>query len=313
MPANHPVSFSLFLPQAAQTYQQLRQTALRLEALGYDGLWLVDHMWAEGIPELDFLDGWTAVAGIAEATESLRLGLLVACNSYRNPGLLAKMAVSLDHISAGRAELGIGAGWQESEYKGYGIEFPPVGVRLEQLGESLAIIESLFSRERTNLEGRHYRFHDVPFEPKPVQDRLPITIGGAGKKVLLALVARYASRWNCPMPDVARMPELIEALAAHCKNIGRDPSEITISEQMAVVIGRDAGDLAAQMEVAKMFIGGFVDLNTMAVIGTPDQVVAKLEAKMELGVTDFAIVFGDLGSEATLELFATQVMERFRA
>ena len=97
------------------------------------------------------------------------------------------------------------------------------------------------------------------------------------------------------------------------RDIGRDPGEITISEQMAVVIGRDAGDLAAQMEVAKMFIGGFVDLDTMAVIGTPDQVVAKLEAKMELGVTDFAIVFGDLGSEATLELFATQVMERFRA
>ena len=300
VPSSRPASFYLFLPQAAQGYAGVRDTARRL----------VDHMWAEGLPEVDFLDAWTTLGAIAEATERLRLGPLVACNSYRNPGLLAKMAASLDQISGGRFELGLGAGWQESEYLGYGYEFPPVGTRLEQLAEALEIIDGLFKNERTDFDGRHYRFRDVPFEPKPVQRPLPITIGGAGKKVLLGLVAKHASRWNCPMPDAGRMPELIDALGEHCTEIGRDMNEITISEQMAVVIGRDRQHLAAQVETAKLLIGGFVDLDTMAVIGTPDEVTAALEKRMELGVTDFAIVFGDLGSPATLELFASLVMAR---
>ena len=301
-------TFSLFLPQAAFSYEMIKERAVLLESLGYDGLWLVDHMWPEGFPDVDFLEGWTAVAALAEATERLRLGLLVSCNSYRNPGIVAKMATTVDHISNGRLELGLGAGWQEDEYRGYGFEFPPVPTRLEQLAEALEIITSLLTNDRTTVEGRHYQFRDAPLLPKPIQKPLPITIGGAGKNVMLRLVARYAHRWNCPMPDAHRMPELLAALAAHCEAVGRDMDEITVSEQTAIVLGRDRDDLELKRQMAKAMIGGFVDLRTMAVIGTPEEVAHQLSKKMELGVSDFAIMFGDFGMPETLELFASRVV-----
>jgi len=237
---------SLFLPQAMLSYAQLLERTRLVEKLGYEGMWVVDHMWAGGMPELDFLEGWTAIAGLAAQTQRLRLGVLVTCNSYRNPGMLAKSVATADHISAGRIELGIGAGWMEAEYRAYGYDFPSIGVRLAQLEESLEIITQLFTRERTSFAGKHYTFTDAPFAPKPVQEPLPITIGGGGTRVLMRLVARYAARWNCPMPTAVRLTEHLEALAAHCDAIGRDPSEITIGEQVAVVLGRDDADLKKQ-------------------------------------------------------------------
>jgi F420-dependent oxidoreductase-like protein len=291
-------------------YEMIRERAGQLESLGYGGLWLVDHMFAKGLPDVDFLEGWTLLSALAEATKDLRLGVMVTCNSYRNPGLLAKMAATVDQISGGRLELGIGAGWMEEEYVAYGYDFPPVGTRLAQLGESLEIITRLCSDPRTSYDGRHYSFNDAPFEPKPAQKPLPITIGGAGEKVLLALVARYAARWNCPMTSAHEIGRLREVLRGHCEDAGRDFEEITVSEQTAVIIGRDADDLAAKLGLAKMMIGGWVDIKRMAVIGTPEQVADGLQAKIDSGVTDFALVFGDMGMPDTLELFAEGVVPR---
>ena len=311
MPATPIPTFSVFLPQVATSYSMLKEKAALIENLGFDGLWLIDHMW-QGGPDVDCFEGWTALSALAEATERLRLGLLVTCNSFRHPALLAKMAATADHISGGRLELGMGAGWMEEEHRAYGWDFPEVGVRLGQLEESLEIITGLFKNERTTLGGSHYRLLDAPFSPKPLQDPLPITIGGAGKKVLLSLVARFASRWNCPMPDAHRMAELIEALDRHCTDNGRDRREISISEQTAVVVGRDRGEVAAKHELAKTMIGGFVDLATMAVIGTPEEVARGLEAKTNVGVDDFAILFGDFAMEDTLEVFASEVIPALR-
>jgi alkanesulfonate monooxygenase SsuD/methylene tetrahydromethanopterin reductase-like flavin-dependent oxidoreductase (luciferase family) len=257
---------------------------------------------------LPFLDGWSVITGLAEATKSLRLGVLVTCNSYRNPGLLAKTAVTADHISAGRVELGLGAGWMEEEYAAYGYDFPPVRTRLEQLDEALTVITSLFTSKRTTHTGAHYAFQEAPFEPKPLQHPLPITIGGAGPNVLMRMVARHAQRWNCPMPAAPRLVEHVDALAHHCSDLGRDPHEIVISEQITVVIGKDSADLRTRLEVARATVGGFVDLETMAVCGTPQAVVDGLSTKIERGVRDFAILFGDLGTRESLELFAEHVM-----
>ncbi len=299
---------SVFLPQGALDYAALKQRARDVEALGYEGLWLVDHMWARGAPDVDFLEGWTTITALAEATERLRLGVLVTCNSYRNPGILAKIVATADHVSGGRIELGLGAGWMEEEYRAYGFEFPPLGVRLAQLGESLAIVRSLFEQPRTTYEGRYYRFADAPFEPKPLQRPLPITLGGAGPRVMMKLVARYAQRWNCPMPAAGRLAEHLEALERHCQTEGRPRSEIAISEQVAVVLAADETALRGKRELAQMLIGGFVDLDTMAVCGTPDQVAAALHRKQAAGVEDFAVLFGDLGMPETLELFAREVL-----
>jgi F420-dependent oxidoreductase-like protein len=298
---------SLFLPQAALGWETLRERAHAVDALGFDAMWLVDHMWARGMPDLDFLEGWTAIAGLAAATQRLRLGILVTCNSYRNPGMLAKSVATVDHISAGRIELGMGAGWMEEEYRAYGFEFPPIRVRLAQLEESLEVITRLFTQGRTSFEGKYYSFRDAPFAPKPLQAPMPITLGGSGTRVFMRLVARYATRWNCPMPAVPRMREHLEALARHCEIVKRDPASIVVSEQTCVVLGSDDASLKHKLAMAKTLVGGWIDLDTMAVCGTPDRVVEGLRAKARSGVTDFAIVFGDLGMPDTLELFMKEV------
>lgn len=305
---NDHASCSVFLPQAMLSYAQLLERTRVIEKAGYQGMWIVDHMWAGGMPDLDFLEAWTAIAGLCAHTERIRLGVLVTCNSYRNPGMLAKSVATADHISGGRIELGMGAGWMEAEYRAYGYDFPAIGVRLAQLEESLEIITRLFSQERTSFAGKHYTFCEAPFAPKPLQENLPITIGGGGTRVLMRLVARYAARWNCPMPTAARLSEHLEALAAHCDSIGRDVNEITIGEQVAVVIGRDDADLKSKRELAELMIGGFVDIDALAVCGTPAAVVDGLRAKMAAGVSDFAVLLGDLGTPESIELFAAEVM-----
>jgi F420-dependent oxidoreductase-like protein len=305
-------TFSLFLPQAGLTWPTLRERALQLETLGYDGLWLVDHFWANGMPDLDFLEGWTTLAALADATTKLRLGLMVTCNSYRNPALLAKMAATVDNVSGGRLELGLGAGWMDSEYKAYGYEFPSMGTRLAQLEEGLEVVTRMLRENRVTYSGEHYRVEDAPNSPKPVQSPLPVTIGGAGEKKLLRLVARYAGRWNCPMNSADDVERLRGVLAAHCAEIGRDVNEIIVSEQTIVVIGADEQTFQQKLAMAKAVLGGFADIDKVAVAGTPDRVIAGLRAKMARGVTDFAVMFGDLAQEETLALFANEVMPALR-
>jgi len=313
MSATRPVTFSLFLPQAGLSWPMLRERALLLEELGYDGLWLVDHFWANGMPDLDFLEGWTTLGALAEATARLRIGLMVSCVSYRNPALLAKMAATVDRLSEGRLELGLGAGWMDSEYKAYGYEFPPMGTRLAQLEEALEIVTRMQREKRTTFAGRFHHVEEAPNEPKPVQAPLPVTIGGAGEKVLLRLVARYAQRWNCPMNSAHEIERLRGVLADHCAREGRNVDDIVVSEQTMVVIGADADAFEAKRQMAKAMLGGFADIDKVAVAGTPDQVVDGLRAKVARGVTDFAVMFGDLGMDDTLELFAREVMPAMRA
>jgi len=301
----------LFLPQVGFSYSQIRARALAVEACDFDGRWLVDHMWWRGQPDVDFLDGWATATALAEATDRMRLGVLVTCNGYRNPGVLARTVVTADHVSRGRIELGLGAGWMEEEYRAYGLQFPPIAARLSELGEALEVIAGLFTNDRTTFRGRHYRFREAPFRPKPVQTPLPITIGGTGDRVLMRIVARYAHRWNCPMNRVRDLPRHLDALRRHCDELGRDVAEITISEQVPIVLGRDQTHYRAKREVAERLVGEFVgDLDEVGVCGTPDVVARALRAKCAAGVSDFAILFGDLGMDDTIELFAREVMPR---
>jgi F420-dependent oxidoreductase-like protein len=299
---------SLFLPQAALSYGVLRARARTVEQLGYDTLWIVDHMWMRGLPDVDCLEAWTTIAALAEATSTLRLGVLVTCNAYRNPGMLAKSVTTADHVSGGRIELGLGAGWMEEEYRAYGFDFPSIATRLVQLGEALEVVSSLFTKHRTSFAGAHYRFHNAPFEPKPVQSPLPITLGGSGTRVFMRLVARFATRWNCPMSAAHDIENHIAALRRHCDDVDRDPAEIIVSEQTCVVLGRDDREYREKLGTAKTMVGGWIDLDTMAVHGTPERVAEALRNKRKGGVTDFAIVFGDLGMPETLDLFMREVV-----
>ena len=189
---------------------------------GYDSLWNFDHFYPIlSDPEGPCLESWTTLAALAQVTKRARIGALVNGNTYRHPSLTAKMAMTVDHISGGRLNLGIGAGWFEEEHRSLGFEFATVGGRLRALEESLQIITGMLAGERVTLDGKYYRVADARCVPAPLQKKVPIMIGGEGRKVLLRLVAQYADMWNA-FGTPAHMKELIDVLGRHCDAVGRD-------------------------------------------------------------------------------------------
>ncbi len=303
------VACGIFLPQAGLDFAALSERAEACEAAGLHSLWLADHMWARGLPDVDYLESWTTLSALAMRTSRLRLGVLVLCNSYRNPALVAKMAATFDRISNGRLELGVGAGWMDEEYRGYGYNFPAARVRIEQLEEGLEVMRRLFTEPRSTFQGKYYALDDAPNNPKALQSPWPpITIGGAGERLLLRVVAKYADRWNCPMNAAHELPHKLEILRSHCAEVGRDPDDITVSEQVLIVLGADEADFAERWSRAKQLLAGFADLDAVAVRGTPDAVIAGLREKIAKGVRLFTIMFGDMAPVETIRLFGTRVL-----
>lgn len=301
------IEFAFWSPQAGATVKTLLDRAEMAERLGYHSLWLVDHFWTIGMPDVDLLEAIPMMSAIAARTERLRIGTLVLCNSFRNPALLAKSLTTIDHISNGRLEVGLGAGWMEQEYLAYGYEFPSIGTRLRQLEEGLQILKAMFTENRASFKGRYYTVADAPNNPKPVQKpHPPITIGGAGEKVMLRLVAQYADRWNCPA-GYRDFGKTLGVLHEHCRAIGRDPAQIAVSEQVMVCIGANKAEADRTWEMAKKR----KPFSFTAVKGTPDEVIEQLRERVARGVTMFTMMFADMGPPQTVELFAREVMPAF--
>jgi F420-dependent oxidoreductase-like protein len=299
--------FALFSPQAGQSWHQLEERAHRCEKLGYHSIWLVDHMWTRAMPDLDHLECMAALSALAARTEKLRLGVMVLCHSYRNPALLAKSLCTIDEISNGRLEVGMGAGWMEEEYRAYGYEFPPIAVRLKQLEETLQILKAMFTDKRTNFEGRYHRVTDAPNNPKPIQKPYPpITVGGSGEKVMLRLVARYADRWNIPS-GYRSLDDKLMAFKGHCQAVGRDFNTIEISEQLLVCIGRSEDEVEQKWKLAK----GLKPFVYTGIKGTPPRIVEALNQRVGKGIKMFTIFFSDFAPPETIEMFAREVMPAF--
>jgi F420-dependent oxidoreductase-like protein len=227
----HPLRFGLKLSGQDTTIEALRAVWRIADEGGFDHVWDFDHLASigDGGPDRPIYEGWTLQAAIAEATKRVRIGCLVTGNTYRNPALLAKEAVTVDHLSGGRLEFGIGAAWAEIEHEMYGIE--GLDHRVGRLSESLRIIKSLFTEERTNFEGRYYHFKDAIANPKPIQKPYPPFWIGASGPTTLRLVARHADVWNIAGGDPDRVKELTPMLEEACGAVGRDPSEIRRSIQ----------------------------------------------------------------------------------
>ncbi len=301
------VQFALFSPQAGQSYQALVQRAQLVERLGFHSMWLVDHMWTRGMPELDHHECLALMSALSAETDKLRIGSLVLCNSYRNPALLAKSLCTIDHVSNGRLEVGLGAGWMDEEYRAYGYEFPSMKVRLQQLDESLQILKLLFTEKKASFKGRHYVIADALNNPKPVQKpHPPLTVGGSGEKVMLKLVAKHADRWNCPAgyDDFERK---YSVLKEHCKAVGRDPDSIEVSEQLLICIGASKEEVEQKWKMAQ----GLRPFSTTGIKGTPPELVEQLKQRVEMGITTFTLFFSDFAPPPTLELFAREVMPAF--
>lgn len=306
------IKFGLFFPQVAVDFRTVKARAQLADRVGFHSIWFVDHMWSRGLPDLDHLEAWTLMSATAAVTERIGIATLVLCNSYRNPALLAKMVSSLDNVSGGRFLLGVGAGWMDEEYRGYGYPFPSPRVRIEQLDEALTVMKLLFSEPRANFEGKYYSVADAANNPKPVQKpHPPILIGGAGEKLLLRVVAQHADIWNCPNNVAEQLPQKLEVLKRHCDSIGRDAAEIEVSEQTIVVIGKDESDLKQKLGFAKSMLGSVFDIDKTGLVGTPEQLIELIAKRNRDGVSFFTMMFGDLNSAESIELFAEKVAPAF--
>lgn len=211
-------------PQFGFSFHDVVDIARIAEQTGCHALWSSDHLlWDDHSEQRNCLEAWTLLTALAPLTTTLRLGTLVTCNSYRHPGMLAKMVACLDRISGGRIDCGIGAGWKELEYRAYGIPFPSVGVRMAQLGEAVQVLKRLWTRDYASFQGQHYQLDNATCRPKPVQHPLPLWIGGQGEKKLLRLVAEAADGWNMVLGStLAQVRHKLNVLQQHCDAVGRD-------------------------------------------------------------------------------------------
>lgn len=223
----------LKLSQQGTTADELRAVWRIADEAGFDHLWNFDHFAAlGGDPALDVFEAWTLLGAMAEATSRVRIGCMVTGNTYRHPGVLAKMAVTVDHLSGGRLEMGTGAAWAENEHTMLGLEFGTVGGRIDRLAEACRVMKLLWTEERASFEGRYYTLVDAIANPKPLQGpHPPLWIGGAGERKTLRVVAEHADVWNAPGGDPDEMARLSGVLDRHCAEVGRAPAAVRRSVQ----------------------------------------------------------------------------------
>jgi F420-dependent oxidoreductase-like protein len=236
-PALHPVRVGAAFWAQRTDWPSLREAVVAAEDAGADDLWIDDHLLNdEGDSDAPKLEGWTTLAAVAAVTSQARIGHLVTANTFRNPGLVAKMATTVDHISDGRMILGIGGGWFEEEHRAFGLDFGSgFGERLDRLAESVEVIRRLLDGERFSHDGRFYHHHDALAAPRPVQPHLPILIGGSGPQKTLRIVARHADLWNAygSPPSLAASDAI---LRERCIEVGRDHAEIERTVNLNVVV-----------------------------------------------------------------------------
>lgn len=228
-------------PDAGQRYSEVLEVARHAAETGWDGVWFADHFMPNaGTAPADHpvLECGSVLAALGALVPEVQIGALVYGNTYRHPAVLANMAATVDHITGGRFTLGVGAGWQVNEHEQYGIELPPVKQRLDRFDEALQVLHGLLRQPRTTFEGEYYRLTDAACEPKPVQDPLPILVGGGGERRMLQIVARYADLWNAwGTPDVIARKSAV--LDGYCAELGREPDAIARTAQALTVVGGD--------------------------------------------------------------------------
>lgn len=302
----------ILLWSQATDWEAFERSAIRIDELGYDHLWTWDHLYAIfGDPYQPIYEGYATLGAWAKVTKRTRLGLLVGANTFRNPGLVAKSVSTIDHISGGRAILGIGGAWFEQEHTEYGIEFgASPGTRLTWMDEAAGAMRSLLDGETvTSPPGGRYRFSDLRLLPVPVQAHLPIMIGGSGEKKTLRSVANYADQWNA-MGSVEKLRHKVEVLREHCDTVGRDFDEIELTAGCKPIIRSTEGEARALWE-SQMAHNRTpmtrVENDDTFWVGTPDHVAEKMIERKALGFHTF---IGELAApfdDETIDRWITEV------
>jgi F420-dependent oxidoreductase-like protein len=305
------IKFGVQALQAMPDYATLRKVVLECDRLGFDSVWVYDHLQFTYGPTLEC---WTVLAALAEATHNIRIGTLVTCNAFRYPSLLAKMAATVDMISNGRLNFGIGAGWDEVEAAAYGIPFPRAGIRVEMLDEALQIIKGLWTQDEVIFKGKYYQLDKAVSLPRPVQKPYPpILIAGGGDK-MLRLIAKHANAWNSGFVSPEGFREEIARLEKACKETGRDRNEIENTFQSRTVIAEKDENAFERAEEWREERKGTVDDPDwkFAIKGSPKTCEKVLQTYVDVGVTHFTLLFADPAALKPLQLFANEVIPMFR-
>ena len=301
--------FSIW-PGPNRPWNDILELTRHCEATGWDGVYFADHFMpnaADPTPQDgDTIECWSVLAALAAAVPRLRLAPLVTSVTYRHPAVLANIAAAVDNISGGRLLLGLGAGWQENEHAAYGVELGSVKERLDRFEEACEIVIGLLREKRTTFEGRYFSVTDAPNQPAPVQERLPILIGGGGEKRTMRIAARLADEWNAwTTPDV--LTHKVGVLERHCEAFDRDPGEIAVSTQALLFLSTDESWLAERRKG---------DMGRAGIVGTPDEVSEIVGRYRDAGADELIVPDFTLGSlsraKNTCDLFISEVAPAFR-
>lgn len=308
------IRFGIQTGQQDVTYEQVKEIWQEAEKLGFYSAWDFDHFAPiRGDFEGPCLEGWTTLAALAEATETIRIGTLVTGNTYRNPALLAKMATTIDQISKGRLYLGIGAAWFEKEHLAYGFPFYTARERAERLDEALQVITRLWGPAPRTFKGQYYSIQDAPWNPPNVQQpHPPIVIGGKGKKWIMPLVARYADAWNVPIGVSPKgIQSRMKIIKDECARVGRSPCDI---EVQAFLILYNVSDMPLAGPILRLGARVIEDERVARAIlaGRPDDIAARIQEYVDAGVTHVIMNIQPPYDKEMLKRFAAEVMPKFQ-
>jgi F420-dependent oxidoreductase-like protein len=302
------ISLGVHIGQQNLPMSELRALWRRLDDAGVDWISVWDHLY-EAPPAGGTVDHFEAVAtlgALAADTRQARLGCLVFCVAYRNPGLLAKVAMTIDHISEGRFELGLGAGWHQEEAEAYGYNFPGPGRRLDMLEEAVPLIRSLLTQPRTTHTGEYFRTESASCLPAPVQSRLPIWVGGTGERRTLRIAARYADGWNAAYVSADRYRHLLAVLDDHCQSFGRDPATIRRTVNVIFALSKD-GTSALDVVAQQGWGARAPAVSDGAISGTPESAAEQIQRYIDAGAQGVNVALRAPWDDAVLDQYLEQL------
>ena len=314
-----PIKFGVMAPQGwrmdlvdfpdpVEAFEAMTRVAQEAENLGFNSVWLYDHFHTIPVPSQEVtFECWMSTAALARDTKRVRIGQLVTCNGYRNPALLAKMASTVDVMSHGRLDFGVGAGWFEHEYRAYGYDYPAAPERLRYLREAIQVILAMWTQEEAVFEGKYYQVRGAINQPKGVQKpHIPLLIGGGGEKVTLKLVAQYADACNIG-GDIPTIRHKLDVIKQHCEDVGRDYTSIRRTSSSICVIGEPEEAALASLKPHQRDI--VTMMRASAMIGSPETIRRRIAEFEDAGIQELIIWFPDAAKLESLRLFARECMQ----
>ncbi|HKS90364.1 MAG TPA: LLM class flavin-dependent oxidoreductase [Tepidiformaceae bacterium] len=307
------VHFGVTVPQIKRTWDESVTASREFEAMGYDSLWVCDHLYGPQSPQIPILEAWSLLAGLAAATEKVELGTLVTPAGMRNAAHLGKVIATVDNIAGGRVIPGLGGGWMQREFTDFGVPFLQTKERLGQLRETVTLLKRMWTEDEVTFDGKYIQAEHLVCEPKPPR-KMPILIGGGGEQVTMKLAAKEADIWNNQAVQQARLPHKIDVLKQHCADIGRPFEEVTVSQQCLVTIAPDEDSAGPMIATAKKIFGGHLGdpEGPLAIAGSPARVKEQIQKHIDLGCTMFLMEFFGRDTREPAALFAEQVLPSFK-